>query len=58
MDFGPLLFEVIVRGAATFLSWMVLTPVILIGALFTRGEPYWVTVTHQYRNIADFWSRA
>jgi hypothetical protein len=38
------------------ISWTLLTPVILIGAAFTR-DPYWESVKNGYRNVTEFWSR-
>lgn len=58
MDMRLLLFELLVRGAAIGFTCVLLTPIILIGALFSKEEPYWKVVLYQYRNIAIFWGIA
>jgi hypothetical protein len=37
------------------LSWLLLTPVILLGAAFTR-DPYLESVRNGYRNVTEFLS--
>jgi hypothetical protein len=53
-------FYVLLRWAVTLLalpvSLLLLTPVILIGAAFTR-QKYWEAVKNGYRNVTEFWLR-
>jgi hypothetical protein len=52
--FGEVLLEFILRPLLILISWIVATPLVLIGAAFDEGA-YWSNVRERYAAIARWW---
>jgi len=54
--FGRLLVCIVIWLLLFPASWVLLTPIILIGAAFTHYG-YWESVKNAYRNVTEFWAQ-